>query len=183
MCQEFCLQWGGMHAQWCACPGGVHAWGACVAGGMHGWEVCMPGGHAWLGGVCVPRGVHGWGACMALGDMCAWGRMCNWGACMAGGHAWPWGVCMAGGMPCTPPAQYHKIWLVNERVVRILLECILVIKCFATLPCCFSLLAIIILEYIINHCYHFLLKEEIWVSEILSRRVNFGVIHPDWRVE
>ena len=51
------------------------------------------------------------------------------GACMAGGHAWQggmrgWGVCM----PCTlPPARYYEIRSVNERAVRILLECILVV--------------------------------------------------------
>ena len=54
-------------------------------------------------------------ACVAEG--CAW-----WdGACMAGGHAW-WGVCMAGG---------GHVWqilraMINERAVRLLLECILV---------------------------------------------------------
>ena len=58
---------------------------------------------------------------------CAWW----WGACVVGGHAWL-GVCAWKGgmhgrgacMPCTP----HQILqdTVNERVVRILLECILV---------------------------------------------------------
>ena len=47
-----------------------------------------------------------------------------------GGHAWPGGVCMAGGMRDThvpPPGQILRLrHTVNERPVRILLECILV---------------------------------------------------------
>ena len=85
--------------------------GACVAkGGMHGE------------GGCVWQGEHAWqGVCMA-GGMC--GR----------GHAW-WGACMACmGHAChaclhTYPPQI--LWLrhtVNERAVRILLECILVLQ-------------------------------------------------------
>ena len=60
------------------------------------WQgMCMAGGHAWQGGMCG-RGCAWWGACVA-------GR-----ACMAGGCAW----------------QILQD-TVNERVVRILLECIL----------------------------------------------------------
>ena len=62
-------------------------------------------GRAWQGGV------HGRGACMAGG-----------GVRVAEGCAWQ-GACMA----CTPPWQILQLrHTVNERVVRILLECILV---------------------------------------------------------
>ena len=52
------------------------------------------------------------------------GGMHGSGACVAGGHAW-WGGCMAGG-------GGGRAWqilrdTVNERTVRILLECILVV--------------------------------------------------------
>ena len=69
------------------------------------------GGHAWLlWGVCV----------VALGGICG----CSGGVCVvaAGGHAWllpggcAWDTVRYGGT-------------VNERVVRILLECILVKLC------------------------------------------------------
>ena len=103
----------------------------CVAG-----EVCMVGEHAWQG-VCMAKvGIHGRGrnawqeTCMA-GGMC--GRGHAWqGACMAGvgmhgrGHVWQ-GACMVGGLcvACTHPQQILRD-TVNERVVCILLECILV---------------------------------------------------------
>ena len=92
---------------------------------MHDWG-CM--------GVCVARacvvGVHG-GGCMVGGMMV--------GACMAGGmcgrgHAWQEGG-YVGGMhggrhachACPPPWQILRLQhMVNERVVRILLEYILV---------------------------------------------------------
>ena len=62
---------------------------------------------------------------------------------MAGGHAWQvgcawWGACMAGGMHCGGMHGRGHVWwggghawqilrdTVNERAVRILLECILV---------------------------------------------------------
>ena len=125
-----------MFLQLSVCPQGGRAW--LLRGGMRG---CL-GGHAWLlwggacvvapggvcgcsGGVCVvaPGGVHGcsWGgACVvARGDMrgCSGGMHgCSWGGvhgCSWGGHAWffPW-------------------YMVNERAVRILLECILVVHNF-----------------------------------------------------
>ena len=53
------------------------------------------------------------------------------GLCVAGGmhgrgHAW-WGACVAGGcLACTPPFPPDTTIYVNERAVRILLECILV---------------------------------------------------------
>ena len=84
---------------------------------------CSQGGHAWLWeGVCVVAGGHAWlwGACMVAGGACVGvGGVYGWGeegACVvAVGHAWLWG-----GM--------HGIQrdTVNERAVRILLECILV---------------------------------------------------------
>ena len=59
----------------------------------------------------------------------------GWGVCMAGGHAW-WvacmvgvcgrGACMAGGMHGGGHAWKILRHTVNERAVRILLECILV---------------------------------------------------------
>ena len=84
-----------------------HAWqGVYVAGGIRWGEgACVAGGHAWQG-VCMSRGQawqggHAWqGACMA-GGVYGGGV-----ACMAGGHAWQ-----------------EKRSL--QRVVRILLECIL----------------------------------------------------------
>ena len=79
-----------------------HAWyGACVAGGMHGEGACMTGG-AWQG-ACVAGGMHGRGVCMA-------GGMCDRGHAWQGTHA---------------PQQTLRD-TVNERVVLILLECILV---------------------------------------------------------
>ena len=79
-----------------------------MAGGMHSR------GHAWQGDM-HSRGHVWWGACMA-------GGMCG-GACMAGGvhgmgHLWH---------GHTPPILRDTV---NERVVRILLECILVPKMF-----------------------------------------------------
>ena len=100
---------GGVHAGGCACLGGrgvgMHGeGGACMAkGGVCGkGGMCGEGGHAWQKG-----GVHGkGGACMAKGGMhgkggCAWQK---------GGHAW------------------YEIRPIIARVVRILLECILVHK-------------------------------------------------------
>ena len=84
-------------------------------------------GCAWLMGACVVAGGCGW----LLGGM----HGC-WGACMvAGGHAW-WGACMVvGGMHgcegmcgCQGGMCGIRRDTVNERAVRILLECILVIQ-------------------------------------------------------
>ena len=74
-----------------------------VAGGsMHGcWGACVVAGGAWLLG----GGMHGCRGCVVVG-----------GACMAAGR----GACIV----------YDEIQ-VNERALRILLECILVLhKCF-----------------------------------------------------
>ena len=66
----------------------------------------MAGGHAWWG-VCMAGGIHGRG--------CAWQ-----GACVEGGiHG--------GGMLGRGGHAWH---MVNERAVRILLECILVESLF-----------------------------------------------------
>ena len=96
----------------CGCRGCAWLQGACVVAGGHAW---LPREHVWL-----PGGMHGWGACV-----------------VAGGHAWLQGVCvwLQGGMHGCPAGH---AWLrgggmcrirrdtVNERAVRILLECILV---------------------------------------------------------
>ena len=70
-------------------------------------------GHAWFGGgICGCRG-----ACVIVGDVWLLGGCIIAGGCMVvgGGHAWWWG-------------GTHGIQrdMVNERAVRILLECILV---------------------------------------------------------
>ena len=87
------------------------AGGACVAGVC----ACQVAGHAWQG-ACMARGMHGRGACMAGG--CAWQE----------GHAWQ-GCAWQGGMHVMhiPAADTTRSGnTVNERVVRIPLECILV---------------------------------------------------------
>ena len=77
-----------------------------MAGRVHGR------GQVWQGGM------HGRGACMVGGMHGRWGMRGREGMCMAREHAW-WEVCMAH-MPLTLRDA------VNERAVRILLECILV---------------------------------------------------------
>ena len=107
----------------------------------HEW---LPGGHAWLRGACMVAGVmHGyWGTCMVTGGMRVW----LLGACMVaegmhscGGHVWlPEGVCgcqgacmVVGGMHgCRGGIRRARLYTVNERAVRILLECILVTSYF-----------------------------------------------------
>ena len=114
----------------------------------HGGGVCMvaPGGHVWLlwGGACVVAlegAVHG---CSREVCGCSWGVcMVFWGACMvfSGGHVWFfWGACVVfsgghvwfflrGHAWFFLGGGVHRIWrdTVNERAVRILLECILVV--------------------------------------------------------
>ena len=117
--------------------GGGHAWllpgGACMValgGGMRGCSrgagVVPPAGHVWL----LPGGV--W--LLPGGAWLLWRvRGCS------GGHAWFfWGACMVapggvwffpgGGMHGFSWGGMHRIRrdTVNERAVRILLECILV---------------------------------------------------------
>ena len=76
-------------------------------------------------GVCLSTE----GVCMVEGGMCGGGVHGGWGVCMAGGrgHAWWWGSCNGrGGMHATHTPQQILRDTVNERAVRILLECILV---------------------------------------------------------
>ena len=104
----------------------------------------MARGHAYLGAL----GVHGQGACIPA-DMCGQGGLCGRrrGMCWLGtyvggvhgrGCVWSTGMCMPRGCVClgghAPPARYHDIWSVNERAVRILLECILVLQLIFTGP-------------------------------------------------
>ena len=108
------------------CPQGGRAWqgdmpgrGACLAGGMcgrgHVWQrACVAGGmrgrgHTWQG-ACVAGGMRGRGHVW-------WGGMCG------RGHAWQ------GGMARMPTQQIPRD-TANERAVRTLLKCILVIQCF-----------------------------------------------------
>ena len=125
----------------CGCGGHAwlpwgHAWlwGACVVtGGM-----CGCGGHVWLlgcmiAGVCMVAGVG-----VVAGVVCVVAGGCAWlpGACMVAGdvHGY-WGVCMVAGGHAWLLGGVHGCWggmrgirrdTVNERAVRILLECILV---------------------------------------------------------
>ena len=90
------------------CSGGR---GACVVAlGGHAW--LLPGGWGMHG--CSQGGVHG----------CSWGGMrgCSSGACMVAprGHAW----LLPGGGHAWDTTRYG--YTINERAVRILLECILV---------------------------------------------------------
>ena len=106
--------------------------GACVAGGMHGQGVRM----AWGGDVCGRGGMCGWGGMHSGGvhGGHAWqgGGGHTWlgvclGVCVAGGHAW--GACVTRTPLPPPPPQILRLrHTVNERAVRILLECILVCK-------------------------------------------------------
>ena len=86
-------------------------------GGMHG---CSGGRHAWLlVGGCVWL-LPGGGVWLLLGGVhgCSWGGVCGCsGVCVVarGGHAWD-------------TTRYGDT--VNERAVRILLECILVVQIF-----------------------------------------------------
>ena len=117
------VAWGGM----CGCSRG-HAWllwggvCGCSQGGMRG---CSWGGHAWLlgGGMCGCswRRMHG---CSQGGGM----HGCSRGVCMVapGGHVW-----LLPGGRAWDTTRYGDT--VNERAVRILLECILVYLCIP--PC------------------------------------------------
>ena len=136
----------------CVVVGGVHGyWGACVVAWGHAWlgGMCGCWGCAWLWGACmVTRGMHGcrgcaWllggvhgcrGACMVARGLGVWllgGHA--WllgGMCGKGGHAWRKGVhgeeraYMVKGGCAWDTTRYGNT--INERAVRILLECILV---------------------------------------------------------
>ena len=87
---------------WLLLPPANEVWGKVIF--LHLFVILFTGG-----------GMHG-----------QWG---GWGMCMVGGVHAGGGACVARGvcMPCTPHAAwYHEIRSVNERAVRILLECILV---------------------------------------------------------
>ena len=91
-----------------ACMAGGHAWcrdmcgnGACMVGVMHGRGACMVGGHVWQG-VCMAGGMCG------VGDAWQGGHVLQGGACVAGGGGRAWQILRD---------------TVNERTVRILLEC------------------------------------------------------------
>ena len=92
---------GGMHGRVCAWQEGMDGRGG------HVWQGCVCGrGHAWWGGHAWHRGVCGRGVCMV--ELC--GR----------GHAWQEGMCDGGGC-----AWQKRRSL--QRMVRILLECILIL--------------------------------------------------------
>ena len=122
-------------------------WGVCAVAGGHVW---LPGGVCGCRGACVVAGgtcmVAGGScmvtgvcvvvreACMVAGGMCGcsmwgWGMHGCWGACVvAGGVHGCWGVCVVEGACMVAGGCVHRIRrdTVNERAVRILLECILV---------------------------------------------------------
>ena len=131
---------GGMHG--CS-MGGMHG---CSQGGMHGCSrgacVFAPGGHVWLllKGACMVApggGMHG--CSRGAGDMCGCSQGvcgCSQGVCgcfqgvcvvAAGGgmHG-----CSQGGMRGDTTRYGDTI---NERAVRILLQCILVSNCDVSL--------------------------------------------------
>ena len=100
----------------------VHGGGACVV---------APGGHAWLfRGACVVvlGGMHGCSkghAWLLQGGMCGCSGGCAW--LLPGGHVWllPGGACVVAlGGHVWDTTRYRDT--INERAVRILLECILV---------------------------------------------------------
>ena len=143
----FCPR-GGM----CGCGGHTWLWGVCMVARGHLW---LPGGVCGCWGACVVAGGYAWlqGVCVVAGGACMVARGCAWlrGACMvaegmhgcqracmvAGGHAWLLGegVCMVAGWHawllgavhgCKGSMHKARRDTVNERAVRILLECILV---------------------------------------------------------
>ena len=115
---------GGMHSCQGAC---MVAQGMCMVavggGGCVVARVCawLPGGMCGCWGVCGCWGMCGCqGACMVAGGMHGCGEhACCGGTCMVGGCAW-----LQGGMHRT------RRDTVNERAVRILLECILIFYIF-----------------------------------------------------
>ena len=113
MCGRGACMVGGVHGG----KGSMHGGGTCVvAGGCMWWQGGMHGGRggAWWWGVCVEAGMCGGrGVCVVAG-----------GACMVaeGGVHGGRGACMVAGGMCGIQRD-----MVNERAVRILLECILVL--------------------------------------------------------
>ena len=93
-------------------------------------------GHAWRGHAL--QGGHVWQGGSAWQGTCVAG-----GPCVVGGHAWQ-GACVAGGMHDRGCMAGGHAWqiprdTVNERAVRLLLECILV-SLMCSLPKLFGLL-------------------------------------------
>ena len=102
-----------------------HAWqGVCMAGDVHGVGherqgvgVMCGGGCVWQGGGICSAGMHGRG-CAWQGGVHGGGGMCGREVCVAGR------ACLAGG-----PGREGCAWQERrplQRIVRILLECILV---------------------------------------------------------
>ena len=139
-----CMVAGGVHG----CGGHAWLWGhAWLPGGVCGCQgACVVAwGHAWLlegmrgcaGGVCGYWGsMHGCREVHGCGGMHGcWGCVWLWGACMvAGGCVWLWGACVVVGGHAWLPGGLRRIRrdTINERAVRILLECILVSCKFET---------------------------------------------------
>ena len=109
----------------CLVPG----WGECLLPG-----VSAPRGCAWSGGVPGPGGLVSQDA-LSTGGVPGLGGVCSWGVCSQGcmpgpgGCAWSRGVCLVlGGLVSqdalrqTPLERWLLLWM-----VRILLECILVV--------------------------------------------------------
>ena len=122
VCQEFCSQGGG-----CVCSQrGCLLWGVSVSGG-----VCLGVsalGVSALGGYLLLRGVCSGGGCL-LGGCLLWG-----GGLLPGGCLFLRGVCSQGvsalGGVCSGGCLVETPQWILLRVVRILLECILVYQYF-----------------------------------------------------
>ena len=157
-------------------PGGWHAWlllgGCMVALGGHAWLFwgggvhVYSGGHAWL----LPGGVHGclggMHGCSRRVYMVAPGGMCGCssGACVVAPRGCVHGCsqggvcgCSQGGVcGCSPGGAWDMMRYgdtINERVVHILLECILVVREF----CCLSDQCFVFKDKYIQG-FHFYLK-------------------------
>ena len=85
----------------------------------------MAGGHAWQGeGACVVGGEHGGRVCMVGACMVEWGGGVHGRGSVYGG-VWGMGVHGGGG----GVVAWQEIWPLQQ-MVRILLECILVLLGF-----------------------------------------------------
>ena len=120
----------------CGCSRGWGIWGVCKVA-PRGACMVAPRGHAWLlwgmhgcfGGMCGCSGGHAWllGGHAWLLRGHAW--LLRGHAWLPGGHVWllPGGCVLgcSGGRPVWDTTTHGDT--VNERAVRILLECILVL--------------------------------------------------------
>ena len=118
---------------------------------MCGWGACV-----------VVGGMHGCGAaCMVAGDMHGCGRVRVW---LQRGCVWLWGACMVVG-------GVHRIRrdTVNEREVRILLECILVWLNFdpVDFPFGISIFVSVFRPYKVQQCS----------TEHLHRKLQVHILH------